>query len=71
MFADPKNSEWNTIVHADAAPEGLNQGDEVRVHGTVKGKRQGENAFGGNVSAVKVKADEVQITKEKATKGGL
>ena len=66
MFADPKNSEWNTIVHTDSAPGGLSQGDTVRVKGTVKGARTGENAFGGNVKAVEVEADSVELTKSRA-----
>ena len=66
MFADPENSEWNTIVHADAAPSGLQSGDHVRVKGTVRGAREGENAFGGTVRAVEVDADSVEITETEA-----
>ena len=66
MFADPKNSEWNTIVHTDSAPGGLSQGDTVAVTGTVKGARTGENAFGGTVKAVEVDADSVELTKSRA-----
>jgi hypothetical protein len=70
MFADPENSEWNTIVHTEDAPADLGNGDTVRVKGTVKGAKQGENAFGGTVKAVEVDADSVEIEKSKAAKGG-
>lgn len=70
MFADPENSEWNTIVRAEDAPTDLGNGDTVRVKGTVKGARQGENAFGATVKAVEVDADSVEVTKSK-TKSGL
>jgi hypothetical protein len=64
MFADPENSEWNTLVHTDDAPSGLSSGDHVRVQGTVEGAFEGENAFGGNVRAVEVKAHSVEVTED-------
>ncbi|MDQ3835103.1 MAG: DUF4131 domain-containing protein, partial [Actinomycetota bacterium] len=70
MFADPKNSEWNTIVHTDSAPSGLQHGDIVRVTGKVKGGREGKNAFGAKVKAVEVQADSVELTNSKGSKGG-
>ena len=62
MFVDPVHSEWNTLVRAEARPLvlGLRSDDYVRVHGTVAGEFEGENAFGGTVTAVGVDADEVE-----------
>jgi hypothetical protein len=63
MFADPENSDWNTLVHTDAPPSGLTRSDYVRVKGTVQGARTGQNAFGADIKATEVKADSVSITK--------
>ena len=68
MFADPENSDWNTLVHAKEAPEGITAGDTVRVTGTVRGERQGENAMGGTVRSTEVDADSVEVVEESRTK---
>lgn len=60
MFADPKNSEWSTIVHAGEGSLGLRTSNYVHVRGEVLGSMEGENAFGGTVSAVEVDADQVE-----------
>jgi hypothetical protein len=62
MFVDPVNSELNTLVRAEASSLvlGLRSDEYVRVHGTVAGEFEGENAFGGTVTAVGVDADEVE-----------
>lgn len=59
MFASPKNSEWNTIVmySGDAA---IASDDFVRVIGECDGAFKGENAFGAEVTAVKVVAKSVE-----------
>lgn len=61
MFADPKNSEWNTIV-AYAGKVDLKPDDFVRVTGEVTGQFKGENAFGAEITAVQVVADSVEKT---------
>ncbi len=66
MWADPKNHEFNTVVHTDSAPKGLSRDDTVKVTGKVKGEFEGENAFGATVRAVEVQADSVEITKSKS-----
>jgi hypothetical protein len=60
MYAEPKNLEWNTAVLAkeDDAIE-LEVDDYVHVVGTVAGSMEGENAFGGGVSAVMIEADKL------------
>lgn len=59
IFADPKNSEWHTVVRADADSAGINRDDYVRVKGSVGGQFEGENAFAAKRQAVEVQADSV------------
>lgn len=47
MFADPENSEWNTIVYTDQTDLNLDTDDYVRVQGEVLGAFEGENAYRG------------------------
>ena len=61
MWADPANSEWNTIVVAQDTGLNLAQDDYVRVKGIVREEYAGQNAFGGDVSAPLV--DAVLVTK--------
>jgi hypothetical protein len=61
MWADPKNSEWNTVVGIGDPNSPVSNNDYVRVVGTVKGKYEGKNAFGGDVSAVAVKASSAKV----------
>lgn len=61
MWADPQNSEWNTVVaYADPSFR-LKDGDYARVTGTVKGEFEGENAFGASVTVPAIVADSVSI----------
>ena len=64
MFADPENSEWNTVVHTNDPPANLASGDMVRVEGKVQGAFEGENAFGTNIRAPEVQADNVVIARD-------
>jgi hypothetical protein len=60
MWADPVKIDWNTVVHTDQSALKFTTDDYVHVSGTVLGEMEGENAFGGTVSAVEVEADDVQ-----------
>ena len=60
MWADPNKVDWSTIVHTDKSSLGLRTDNYVRVRGEVLGSMEGENAFGGQVSAVEVDAYEVE-----------
>ena len=61
MWADPVKVDWNTVVRTDEEALGLRTDSYVRVvRGTVLGSTEGENAFGGTVSAVEVEADKVE-----------
>lgn len=60
MFADPENAEWNTIVQAPKTEADLASDDYVHIKGTVVGSMEGQNAFGGDVSAVQVEANSVE-----------
>ena len=60
MWADPANSDWNTVVLTNDQSLSLKSDDYVHVKGTVSGSYSGQNAFGGDVSAVEVNADSVK-----------
>ena len=60
MWADPVKVNWSTIVRTDKKALRFSTDDYVHVRGTVVGSLEGENAFGGAVSAVEVEADEVE-----------
>ena len=59
MFVDVENADWNTIVYTDQTDLDLNTDDYVRVRGEVLGSFEGENAFGGSITAPTVQASEV------------
>lgn len=60
MWADPVKIDWSTIVRTDEAAIDLRTDDYVHVRGKVTGSFEGENAFGGTVTAVGVDADAVE-----------
>jgi hypothetical protein len=60
MFADPKNSEWNTVVYYSGQAS-IKSDDYVRVSGVVAGEMEGQNAFGATVSAAKIEATSVEV----------
>jgi zinc-ribbon domain len=59
MFVDAENSDWNTVVYIDQTDLDLNMDDYVRVRGEVLGSFEGENAFGGSITAPTVQASKV------------
>ncbi len=61
MFADPQNSEWNTAVYVEGSDTDLEVDDYVNVVGTVEGEMEGENMMRGTVTAVMLRADEVDV----------
>lgn len=67
MWADPQNAEWNTVVFTDEALTDLRIDDYVRVRGEVTGSFDGENAFGGMVSAIEVDAESVEVIDDPMT----
>lgn len=60
MFADPEDSEWNTIVVTEPGFE-VDEEDYLSVQGVVREALEGENAFGGSVSAPIVDAARVEV----------
>lgn len=58
MFADPENSDWNTVVVTDENVP-LEADDYARVHGEVVGSVEGENAFGATLTLPQVEASSV------------
>lgn len=65
MYADPKNSEFNTIVASSDPDLKIEDGDFVHVIGSVKGSFKGKNAFGGELTAPTVIAQKVEIVNPK------
>lgn len=61
VWADPQDSEWNTIVAFAEPAFQVEDGDYVRVSGSVKGAFHGKNAFGTDLLATTVIADTVQV----------
>jgi hypothetical protein len=59
MFVDVENADWNTIVYTNQTDLELNTDDYVRVRGEVLGSFEGENAFGGSITAPTVQASRV------------
>ncbi len=61
MWADIKNSDNNTIVYIFDKDFDVEQGDYIRVVGKVGDSFEGENAFGGIVTAPTITAKEYEI----------
>lgn len=62
-WADPQNSEKNTIIKVNDPNLDVKNGDIIHIKGIVLGAFEGENAFGGQIVAAKIEASSV----EKAT----
>ncbi|MZP31221.1 DUF5067 domain-containing protein [Heliobacterium undosum] len=60
MWADPKNNTGNTVVYLKGTSENIKNGAFVKVKGTVDGKFEGKNAFGGVVTAISLVANVVE-----------
>ncbi|MDZ5710642.1 DUF4352 domain-containing protein [Jeotgalibacillus haloalkalitolerans] len=61
MWADPENSEKNTIIGIDDPSLDLSSEDYVKIKGVVHDEFEGENAFGGIVTAPMVAAESVEV----------
>lgn len=63
MWQDPANSENNTVVYAASDLKDIVKEDAiVKVEGYVNGTFEGENAFGGTVTAPEIVADNIEKT---------
>jgi len=62
VWADPKNSEWNTIVAISDPSLEVAEDDFVRVVGTVTGEYKGENALGAELTLPEVLASSITKT---------
>lgn len=60
MWHDAENSQDNTIVIAPSNGLKIKEGDYVIVDGVITGTFEGQNAFGGSVSAVSIEATNVE-----------
>jgi hypothetical protein len=61
MNQDVENYDNNTVVAYQDPGFELSDGDYVRVTGVVKGTFEGENAFGGTVTAPKIIAEKCEV----------
>lgn len=61
MWGDPKNQEFNMTVLLEKPGFTVKGGDYVHVVGTVVGSFEGENLFGGTVSAIAVRAESAEV----------
>jgi hypothetical protein len=61
MYANPKDSDFNTIVSIADPDIKLKDGDFVKVTGTVKGEFSGENALGAKLTAPAINAQSVKV----------
>ncbi|WP_416327744.1 lipoprotein [[Eubacterium] hominis] len=62
MFADPENNKLNTVVAYPDPTFEVNTDDYVVLDGKIVDKYEGENVFGGSVTAVQVVADSVKMS---------
>lgn len=65
MFADPKNSELNTVVKYNDNGFTLKSGDYIKIEGEIIGKYDGENSYGGSIDAVTIVAKTIEISNYK------
>lgn len=61
MYGDIKNSSNNTVVGFANPDFKVEEGNYVKVIGTVKDKFEGENALGGKITAPTILADSVEV----------
>lgn len=61
MWADPENANLNTVVYFDDPDFQVEVENYVKVSGVVGKEFEGENAFGGTVTAPTIIADSVEV----------
>lgn len=62
FWADPENSEKNTLAAINDPSLKISTNDYVRVKGVVKDKYEGENAFGGTIQAPVILAESIEVS---------
>lgn len=60
LWADPTNSDLNTIVYTEEDLTGIKTDDYVRVSGTVADAFEGENSFGATITAPQITAQSIE-----------
>lgn len=61
VFADPQNSEYNTLVAFNDPNFEVSEGDYIKVDGVVKDEFSGENMMGGSVVAPLINAKSIEV----------
>lgn len=62
IWHDIENVDKNAIVYYEDKKLALKEGDFVKITGKVEGEFKGENAFGAEVTAPKIKASKVEVS---------
>lgn len=62
FWADPENSEKNTLAAVNDPNLKISTNDYVIVKGVVKDKYEGENAFGGTIQAPVILAESIEVS---------
>lgn len=65
MWGDPENSERNTIVMYSGDNVELESEDYIKLSGYIQGTFEGENAFGGKITAPQIVAETLEISSYK------
>ena len=61
MWADPENIDYNTVVAYFAPELTLEDGQYIRISGTVIDVFEGENMMGGQIVAPAIQADTLEV----------
>lgn len=61
IWADPENAEKNTLIAINDPKFKIKTDDYVKVEGVIKDEFEGENAFGGTITAPIVLAKNIEV----------
>ena len=61
VYANPQNSDYNTIVAFEDPNFEVNEGDYVKIDGVVEDVFKGENMLGGSVTAPLMRAKSIEV----------
>ena len=62
MYEDPEGYKNNAVIGYDDPDFEVKDGDYVIIDGIISGTFDGENAFGGSVSALKIVANKIEVS---------
>lgn len=63
MWGDPKNNDLNTMIYSDKEiAKDVGADDYVKVTGYIDGEFEGENRFGGTITAPQIVAEKIEVS---------